>query len=243
MEDLVETLVTGFLVSGLFIVIVWWFWRRYDRPSDVQLAREEERAKKSEEQQMWRAVEAQMAEERAQSEEQALYMRKKAEQHQRAQPPAAGALSNALDAFGGPEPATQTSPVEATQTFTGSSAAPSDGAQLGEAELDAPLDIDLLLVKSPVEVRQDKGVLPDAFEAVEPDWVLVEKLDQLAKAEVVEAHPHPELPEAPDLEALSSQEVEAQSEAEDAVDWESDSELPDDDGWNVEWTAAPDEEE
>ena len=243
MEDLVETLVTGFLVSGLFIVIVWWFWRRYDRPSDVQLAREEERAKKSEEQQMWRAVEAQMVEERAQSEEQALYMRKKAEQHQRAQPPAAGALSNALDAFGGPEPATQTPSVEAVQTFTGSSAAPSDGAQLGEAELDAPLDLDLLLVKSPIEVRQDKGVLPDAFEAVEPDWALVEKLDQLAKAEVVEAHPHPELPEAPDLEALSSQEAEAQSGTEDAVDWESDSELPDDDGWNVEWTAAPDEEE
>lgn len=243
MEDLVETLVTGFLVSGLFIVIVWWFWRRYDRPSDVQLAREEELAKKSEEQQMWRAVEAQMDEERAQSEEQALYMRKKAEEHQRAQPPAAGALSNALDAFAGSEPATPTTPVEAAQTFTGSSDAPIDGVQLGEAELDAPVDLDLLLVKSPIEVRQDKGVQPDAFEAVEPDWTLVEKLDQLAKAEVLEAHPHPELPEAPDLEALSSHEAEAESDAEDAVEWESTSESLADDAWDVEWTVAPDEEE
>jgi hypothetical protein len=242
-EDLVETLVTGFLVSGLFIVIVWWFWRRYDRPCDVQLAREEELAKKSQEQQMWRAVEAQMAEERAQSEEQALYMRKKAEEHQRAQPPAAGALSNALDAFGGPEPATQASSVEAVVAFAGSSAAPVDDVELGKAEPDAPLDLDLLLAKSPVEVRQDKGVLPGAFEAVEPDWTLVEKLDQLAKTEVVVAHPHPELPEAPDLEALSNQEAETQSDAEDAVEWGSNSESLADDAWNVEWTTAPDEEE
>ena len=81
MEDLVQTLVTGFLVSGLFIVIVWWFWHRYDQPSETQLAREEELVKKTEEQQMWRAIEAQMAAEKAKMDEQALYLRKKADQH------------------------------------------------------------------------------------------------------------------------------------------------------------------
>jgi hypothetical protein len=151
-EDLVQTLITGFLVSALFIVIVWWFWRRYDQPSEAQLEREEELAKKREEQAMWRAVEAQMAEEKAQMEEHALYLRKKAEQTQRAQPPAVGALTNALEAFG----TSATITTEASHpSFEGSVEAPKEGTQLDEADLEVEDDRDVLLASAPIDVRQD----------------------------------------------------------------------------------------
>ena len=61
MEDLVETLAIGLILSLILIFISWWFWKRYDEPSEAQIEREESIAKKKEETQMWRAVEAQMA--------------------------------------------------------------------------------------------------------------------------------------------------------------------------------------
>ena len=255
MEDLVETLVTGFLVSALFIVIVWWFWRRYDQPSDAQLEREEELAKKKEEQAMWRAVEAQMAEEKAQMEEHALYLRKKAEQTQRAQPPAVGALTNALEAFGTSATiATEASPP----SFKASVEAPKEGTQLDEADLEVDDDRDVLLASAPIDVRQDLGVRSaPAGEVSEPDWTLVEKLDQLAKADAVEETLHPELPEAPDLGALATAGIpEAPDldslmgtvtppvpDQEDVIQWENEQHEHDPNEWDVEWTPIPDEEE
>ena len=255
MEDLVETLIIGFVISVLFIGIVWWFWRRYDQPSDAQLEREEELAKKKQEQQMWRAVEAQMAEEKAQMEEHALYLRKKAEQTQRAQPPALGALSNALEAFG-------TTAVTTTETshvsFEGSVEAPKEATHLDEADLETEDDRDLLFASAPIEVRQDLGVAPaPATEVSEPDWTLVEKLDQLAKADDVEETPHPELPEAPDLGALATAglpeapdlaALEADitppaAEQEDVIQWEHEQQEADPNEWDVEWTSIPNEEE
>ncbi len=255
MEDLVQTLITGFLVSALFIVIVWWFWRRYDQPSDAQLEREEELAKKKEEQAMWRAVEAQMAEEKAQMEEHALYLRKKAEQTQRAQPPAVGALTNALEAFG----TAATVATEASHaSFEGSVEAPKEGTQLDEADLEVEDDRDVLLASAPIDVRQDLGVVSAPVgEVSEPDWTLVEKLDQLAKADVVEETPHPELPEAPDLGALATAGIPDAPDLdslmgtvtppvpdqEDVIQWENEQHEHDPNEWDVEWTSIPDEEE
>ena len=71
MDDLVETLAIGLIVSLILIVVSWWFWKRYDRPSEAQLEREESIAKKKEETRMWRAVEAQMSHEKAALEEKA----------------------------------------------------------------------------------------------------------------------------------------------------------------------------
>ena len=71
MDDLVETLAIGLFVSLILIFISWWFWKRYDEPSEAQIEREESIAKKKEETKMWRAVEAQMAEEKAAAEQQA----------------------------------------------------------------------------------------------------------------------------------------------------------------------------
>ena len=242
MEDLVETLVTGFLVSGLFIVIVWWFWRRYDQPSETQLAREEELAKKKEEQQMWRAVEAQMAEEKLALEEKALYLRKRAEQEERARPPAAGALTNALDAFGSVEQPASTTAKDAP-AFSNHESAPSEGIAFDGGDLDEAADLDLLLASTPTEVRQDKGVQPTEETVAEPDWDLVEKLEHLSNSEVVDEVPHPELPVAPDLDALANTEALIDSDPDDVVQWESDDELPDEDAWDVKWVAGSEEEE
>ena len=244
MEDLVQTLVTGFLVSGLFIVIVWWFWRRYDQPSETQLAREEELAKKTEEQQMWRAVEAQMAQEKAALESQAIYLRKKAAENERAQPPASETLTSALDAFGAPQTVSAVPALADGVAFTGTAVAAAEGVEADAADFEQESDDDLLLAPAPVEVRQDKGVQANDVEgAAEPDWALVEKLEQLSKAEVIEETPHPDLPEAPDLDALTTPEPLLESEPEDAVEWESEVDVHDEDAWNVEWSAAPAEEE
>lgn len=256
MEDLVQTLITGFLVSGLFIFIVWWFWRRYDQPSEAQLEREEELAKKKEEQAMWRAVEAQMAEEKAQMEEQALYLRKKAEQTQRAQPPAVGTLNNALEAFGTVAAVATTEASHAS--FEGSVEAPKEATHLDEADLDVEDDRDVLLASAPVDVRQDLGVVAaPAGEVSEPDWALVEKLDQLAKADAVEETPHPELPGAPDLGALATADLPDAPDLdslggavtppapdhEDVIQWEHEQQENDPNEWDVEWSSIPDEEE
>ena len=242
MGDLVETLVTGFLVSALFIVIVWWFWRRYDQPSETKLAREEELAKKKEEQQMWRAVEAQIAEEKLALEEKALYLRKRAEQEERARPPAAGALTKALDAFGSVEQPASTTVKEAP-AFSNHESAPSEGIEIDGEGLDDALDLDLLLASTPAEVRQDKGVQPTAQTVAEPDWDLVEKLEQLSNSEVLDEVPHPELPVAPDLDVLANTEALIDSDPDDVVQWESDDEMPDEDAWDVKWVAGSEEEE
>lgn len=242
MEDLVETLITGFVISVLFIGIAWWFWRRYDQPSEAQLEREEELAKKKQEQEMWRAVEAQMAEEKAAMEEQAIYLRKKDEQNQRAQPPAAGALTDALEAFSG---SSQEAEVDQRMpSFEGKIKAPKDGVSLNETDLDDADDLDVLLASAPVEVRQDSGVVSPTGENVsEPDWALVEKLEQLAKTDVVEDTPHPELPAAPDLESLASSEPHPSNGTDDVVQWDSEQVAADPNDWNVEWRTVADEEE
>ena len=78
MDGLVETLVIGLLVSLILIVIAWWFWKRFDQPSEAQIEREESIAKKKEETRMWRAVEAQMAQEQAELDKKALFEQRKA---------------------------------------------------------------------------------------------------------------------------------------------------------------------
>jgi hypothetical protein len=246
-DDLVQTLITGFLVSGLFIFIVWWFWRRYDQPSEAQLEREDALAKKKEEQAMWRAVEAQMAEEKAQMEEQAIYLRRKAEQTERAQPPAAGALTNAMNALDAHTPSTPPTPSNPSpssdMTFEGNQAAPSEGIALSAEDFGAENDSDVLLAAAPVEVRQDQGVILNAPEVSEPDWALVEKLEQLASADAVEETPHPELPDAPDLEALVTSGPLKDTDSEEIVEWGTDSPEPHPGDWDVEWVTEPEEVE
>ena len=150
MDDLVETLAIGLIISLILIFISWWFWKRYDEPSEAQIEREESIAKKKQETQMWRAVEAQMAEEKAASEQQALYERRKAEERARAMPPPVGEVTNAFAAF----------EMQPQPTFASSSQeAPNEIVVIEEHELEPEVnDDDVLLVEDAIEVRQDQGV-------------------------------------------------------------------------------------
>ena len=150
MDDLVETLAIGLIISLILIFISWWFWKRYDEPSEAQIEREESIAKKKQETQMWRAVEAQMAEEKAASEQQAIYERRKAEERARAMPPPVGEVSNAFAAF----------EMQPQPTFSPSNQEiPNEVVVLEEHELEPEVnDDDVLLVEDAIEVRQDQGV-------------------------------------------------------------------------------------
>ena len=152
MDDLVETLAIGLFVSLILIFISWWFWKRYDKPSEAQIEREESIAKKKEETKMWRAVEAQIVEEKAASEQQALYERRKAEERARAMPPPVSEVSNAFAAF---EMQQQSQP-----TFSSSQPKSTPEFEVGtEVELEEEVsDDDVLLVEDAIEVRQDQGV-------------------------------------------------------------------------------------
>ena len=192
MENLVETLAIGLLVSVILIVISWWFWKRYDEPSEAQIEREESIAKKQEETRMWRAVEAQMAEEKVAFEEQALYDRRKAEERARAVPPPTGEVSNAFAAF---DMERQT-PVK---TFTEHHEdAPSAEAALIGHELEIEVDDDdARYADELVEVRQDQGVVFEEHQTLPELPVNDETI------EVTDAVDAP-VPAAPDLETLTT---------------------------------------
>ena len=150
MEDLVETLAIGLILSLILIFISWWFWKRYDEPSEAQIEREESIAKKKEETQMWRAVEAQMAEEKAASEQQALYERRKAEERARALPPPVGEVSNAFAAF-------DMQPQQTPHSFSEDTSQTFDTVVEHEIEPEVN-DDDVLSLEDAIEVRQDQGV-------------------------------------------------------------------------------------
>ena len=129
-------------------------------------------------------------------------------------------------------------------SFEGKIKAPKDGVSLNETDLEDADDLDVLLASSPVAVRQDSGVVsPIDDEISEPDWALVEKLEEIAKADVIEEIPHPELPAAPDLESLAASEPPISREPDDVVLWESEQDAVDPNDWDVEWQTVPDEEE
>lgn len=215
MDDLVETLATGLAVSIFLIVVSWWFWKRYDRPSEAQLEREESIAKKEQETRMWRAVEAQMEQEKALLEEKALYERRKAEERARAIPPPVSEVSDAFAAF---NLAQQTEP-----TFEQSETAPSAEAARVESLLEAD-DNDVLNIDEPLEVRRDEGVILEEGQALPEMPDDVEPQDEALDIEQF-------IPPAPDLDALLGTDS---SEAEEA--WLSaDEPLVDDSDWSDNW--------
>ena len=215
MDDLVETLATGLAVSILLIVVSWWFWKRYDRPSEAQLEREESIAKKEQETRMWRAVEAQMQQEKALLEEKALYERRKAEERARAIPPPVSEVSDAFAAF---NLAQQTEP-----TFEQSETAPSAEAARVESLLEAD-DNDVLNIDEPLEVRRDEGVILEEGQALPEMPDDVEPQDEALDIEQI-------IPPAPDLDALLGTDS---SEAEEV--WLSaDEPLVDDSDWSDNW--------
>lgn len=221
MDDLVETLAIGLFVSLILIVVSWWFWKRYDRPSEAQLEREETIAKKKEETRMWRAVEAQMAHEKATHEEKALYERRKAEERARALPPPTSEVSDAFAAFNIAQ--------QAQPSFEQSKVAPSAEAALMEP-ISEVNDDDVLDIVEQVEVRQDQGVLLDEHQPI-PDFPEDEPTDE-------PRHEQQNIPSAPDLDALTGVDSPEEEEA-----WPTTEPPPaDDSDWSDNWFKNLEEE-
>ena len=194
MSELWETLTTGLVLSLLFIGVSYLFWKRYDRPTPLMIERQEEKDRLKEERKTWREVEARMRADQEEAELKAAYERRKAEERARAVIPASAEVKDAWKSLGvaAPEPAT----FEAKGEDANAALRPQDHTSLGE---EAVSDEDLLNAAELVQVRQDEGVQPGAEE---PDWELIEKLEEIAgKDEIV----LPDVPEAPDLDAVALQ--------------------------------------
>ncbi len=213
-SDLVQSLITGFFTSIILLLLVYFFWRLYDRPSKKQLELEEETREKRKEERMWRAIESEMEKEREQAEALAIIERKKADMRARAQPPAAGVMQGAL--------ATLDAPTE------------------GEAYLDRfkpnITEIEEILVDEQI----DQEEADDSDVLLAPELVVV-RLDEGESAEVVsnelQANEPIETEESPASEENVAEEQIDQTPAEDddsEVNWNQQQE-PEDDGWAVGW--------
>ena len=213
-SDLVQSLITGFFTSIILLLLVYFFWRLYDRPSKKQLELEEETREKRKEERMWREIESEMEKEREQAEALAIIERKKADMRARAQPPAAGVMQGAL--------ATLDAPTE------------------GEAYLDRfkpnITEIEEILVDEQI----DQEDADDSDVLLAPELVVVRQ-DEGESAEVVgnelQANEPIETEEPPASEENVAEEQIDQTPAEgddSEVNWNQQQE-PEDDGWAVGW--------
>ena len=220
MSDLVRTLITGLITSVILLILVWIFWKIYDRPSKRQLEVEQERQEKSKEIRMWRAVEAQMAQEEAEAEALALIERKKAEQRARAIPPPSGVVSNAFAKLDAPTDGEQ---------FNEQFKPKQELEQIQVEDLVKQIqqdDSDVLLAPDLVEVRQDPG--EDAEHLLE----LLEQEDELEDEEI-----EPEIAESEPVvqEVEETEDQDEKAIADEKVDWDSKSEKDSNDPWSVGW--------
>ena len=214
MSDLVQSLITGFFTSIILLLLVYFFWRLYDRPSKKQLELEEETREKRKEERMWRAIESEMEKEREQAEALAIIERKKADMRARAQPPAAGVMQGAL--------ATLDAPTE------------------GEAYLDRFKPNITEIEEILVEEQIDQEEADDSDVLLAPDLVVVRQ-DEGESAEVVgnelQANKPIEVEESLVSEENVAEEQIGKTAAEDEdseVNWNQQQE-PEDDGWAVGW--------
>ena len=221
MSDLVQTLITGFLTSIVLLLLVYFFWKLYDRPSKKQLELQEEKREKRKEERMWQSIEAEMAKEREQAEALALIERKKAEMRARAKPPAAGVMQDAL--------ATLDAPTEGEAYLERFKPAISEiqeilvDESIEQEEID---DSDVLLAPDLVEVRQDDGSGDS------------EKLTELLDIESTEDTDEgaDDKPASSDLAESDSAETDSkmpEPEDNDEVNWDNSS--AEEDGWGVGW--------
>lgn len=230
MSELWETLTTGLVLSLLFIGVSYLFWKRYDKPTPLMIERQEEKARLKEERQTWREVESRMRAEQEEAELTAAYERRKAEERARAVVPASVEVKDAWKSLGvsDPEPTT----FETDGKDANAALRPLDQSALGATVVS---DEDVLNAQEPVQVRQDQGVQP---EPEEPDWELIEKLEEIAEKDEIVL---PDVPEAPDLDAVAGQ-------SEDVADSQDAVPLSDESGWGIAegedlWPDASSEEE
>ena len=193
MSELWETLTTGLVLSLLFIGVSYLFWKRYDKPTPLMIERQEERDRLKEERKTWREVEARLRAEQDEAEMKAAYERRKAEERARAVVPASTEVKDAWKSLGVSAPAESTT-FEGKGEDANADLRPLDQTSLSEA---VASDDDVLNAADPVQVRQDPGI---QLGAEEPDWELIEKLEEIASKDEIVV---PDVPEAPDLDAVA----------------------------------------
>ena len=255
MEDLVQTLVTGLIISILFLAISYAFWKRYDRPTEKMIEHQEVKAKVRHERKMWRAVEEQMLREQTVAEEEAIYQRRKAEEKERAKPPEQGVVSNAWASLVMETVDATTSKIASTEDNNSFEENNSNNSNrptsIDESDIQEVDDSDLLHVQSPVEVRQDGESITEETGDIliespnaPPDWKLVEKLSELSQSDSMEEIPHPQLPQAPELSPITVDIEEESSTIDDPLEqqvpddlevWNSKQEVVADSEWAVYW--------
>lgn len=234
MSELWDTLTTGLILSLLFIGVSYFFWKRYDKPTPLMIERQEEKARLKEERKTWREVEARMRVEQEEAELKAAYEQRKAEERARAAVPASTEVKDAWKSLGVEAPKPATFEVKGEDANAG--LRPLDQTDLGE---EVASDDDVLNAAELVQVRQDKGVQPDAEE---PDWELIEKLEEIAEKEEIVL---PDVPEAPDLDAVAA---ESSEESADVPAPKPKASSEENAGWNIAegedlWPPASSEEE
>ena len=207
LNDLVEALVTGLLIAIILIPIVWWFWKKFDRPSDEQIEFEETKAKQKEEAQMWAQIEKEMRDQEKVAKEAASKALAKIDARKRAEAVNSVDVANAWSSLGMSE--IEVSKTELISEQKESEQSPVDLSKLVvEDDVDEQMNVDDLLAAPDVakvrsdapEIETGKADAEIQYNTMEPDWELIEKIQSIAKGEAPILSE--DIPEAPNLELL-----------------------------------------
>ena len=222
LNDLVEALVTGLLIAIILIPIVWWFWKKFDKPSEEQIEFEEAKAKQKEEAQMWAQIEKEMRDQEKVAKEAASKALAKIDARKRAEAVNSVDVANAWSSLGMSE--IEVSKTELISEQKESEQSPVDLSKLVvEDDVDEQMNVDdLLAAPDLTKVRSDapeietgKADAEIQFNTVEPDWELIEKIQSIAKGEAPILSE--DIPEAPNLELLEHEKKSKKSD-EDQID-------------------------
>ena len=227
MSDLVQSLITGFFTSIILLLLVYFFWKLYDRPSKKQIELEEETREKHKEERMWLAIEQGLEKEREQAEALALIERRKAEMRARAQPPAAGIMQGAL--------ATLDAPTEG-ETYLDRFKPNTD--QIEEILVDEITeseqvdDSDVLLAPELIAVRQDEG---EHQETITGGLLSIDNISNNESPETEDFGTEKLIEESKSVSGTESRILPREAEEDGTdVDWNRQHES-DDDSWAVGW--------
>ena len=207
LNDLVEALITGLVIAIILIPIVWWFWKKFDRPSDEQIEFEEAKAKQKEEAQMWAQIEKEMRDQEKVAKEAASKALAKIDARKRAEAVNSVDVANAWSSLGMSE--IEVSKTEVKSVQQESEQSPVDLSKVVvDDDIDEQMNVnDLLAAPDLTKVRSDAPEIEtgkaDAvmqYNTVEPDWELIEKIQSIAKGEAPDVDQ--DIPEAPNLELL-----------------------------------------
>jgi len=186
---------------------VWWFWKKFDKPSEEQIEFEEAKAKQKEEAQMWAQIEKEMRDQEKVAKEAASKALAKIDARKRAQAVNSVDVANAWSSLGMSE--IEVSKTELISEQKELEQSPVDLSKLVvEDDVEKQMNVDDLLASPDlIKVRSDapeietgKADAQIEYNTAEPDWELIEKIQSIAKGEAPILSE--DIPEAPNLELL-----------------------------------------